>query len=289
MVIEDKEILVWWKLVKIARLKDEYYKYVEDPAQFTKELIAAGTSSDLFTFVQRITDRNPKYNFCLEWEPVAVLYVTTYENWWKNQINPKTRNMVRKAQKMGVEVRLVDFTEDFVKSIKEIYDESPLRQGRIFKHYRKDLETLKRGHITFLEQSQFIGAFIKDELIGFVKLVTCDGVAHIMQIMSKLKQRDKSPTNALIAKCVEVCAQQAVPILNYGVWSQRGLGDFKKHHAFERLDVPRYFIPLNRVGSLALKLGLHKDQKEKVPQWLMSRLIDMRTKWLEFKLGKIQL
>ena len=28
------------------------------------------------------------------------------------------------------------------------------------------------------------------------------------------------------------------------------MGDFKKHHAFERLAIPRYYVPLNFFGSM---------------------------------------
>jgi hypothetical protein len=289
MLIENKEIVIRGNVIKIARLKDEYFRHVETPDTFIRALRGANVEADLFTFVQKATEREPKYGYRMEWDPIAVLVISSYGYWWKKQISAKTRNMVRKAQKSGIETRLTDFSDQLVKSIKAIYDETPIRQGRRFRHYGKDLETLKKDHASFGERSQFVGAFYRDELIGFVKLVHCEDATHIMQIMSQKRHWDKAPTNALMAKIVEVCAHQGVRILNYGVWSERGLGDFKRHNAFEQVDIPRYFVPLGLKGAVALKLGLHKDPKEKIPDWLMSRLIDLRTKWLERRLGNASL
>ena len=62
--------------------------------------------------------------------------------------NDKTRNMVRKAGKKDVSIRVVGFDDKLVEGIAEIYNESPLRQGNRFRHYGKDFETLKAAHAT---------------------------------------------------------------------------------------------------------------------------------------------
>jgi len=193
--------------------------------------------------------------------------------------------MIRKSQKKGLDVRVIEFTDEFVKGIEEIYNESPMRQGKPFIHYKKDFQTLKRDHITYLERSEFIGAFYQGELIGFVKLVHGNGVSNLMQIISKIGHRDKAPTNALIARAVEICAQRGVPYLHYGVWSRRGLGDFKIHHGFERFDVPRYFVPLNVKGKLILALRLHRKISEHLPGNCADFLAGLRTKWNLLKHG----
>ena len=36
-----------------------------------------------------------------------MLHITTYDNWWTN-INKKTRNLIRKAQKEGLEIEIFD-------------------------------------------------------------------------------------------------------------------------------------------------------------------------------------
>lgn len=182
-------------------------------------------------------------------------------------------------------MRLVDFTEELVRGIKGIYDESPLRQGKPFKHYGKDLEMLWKEHVTFVERSQFVGAYYEDQLIGFIKLVHGDGLSHLMQIISKKNFQDKAPTNALIAKAVELCTERQVRYLHYGLWSKRGLGDFKRHHAFERLDLRRYFVPINWRGTFYLKMKLHHDLSGLAPEWLADSIVDLRTKFYLRKYG----
>jgi len=267
-------------------IKAEYYEWVDNPNSFITKVKAVKIKADLLTFLQRVTDKDYRYDFRLQWDSIAILPITTFENWWMRQINDKTRNMIRKAQKKGVEVRVIEFTEDLVKGIREIYNESPLRQGKPFKHYGKDLETLKKDHISYLERSDFIGAFYKNELIGFVKLVHGKGISNVMQIISKIAHKDKAPTNALIAKAVEICAQRGVPYLHYGVWSKRGLGDFKKHHAFERFDLPRYFIPLTLKGRLILALNLHRRLSERLPERWVNFLVDLRSRWNSLRMTK---
>jgi hypothetical protein len=100
-----------------------------------------------------------------------------------------------------------------------------------------------------------------------------------MNIISMISHRDKAPTNALIARAVEICAQRGVPYLHYGLWSKRGLGDFKKHHAFEQIDVVRYFVPLNIRGQIALGLKLHRSLAEMLPEKLVNVLAEWRAKW----------
>lgn len=286
MLVENKKIIVSGKVLRTASLEAEYYEFVDDPYSFVATIKAEGLGADLFTFLQKWDDRKPRYDFPIQWDSIAVLNLTTYENWWKQQINDKTRNMVRKAQKSGVEVRVVAFNDDLIRGIKEIYDESRLRQGKPFKHYGKDIETLRRAHISFVERSQFIGAFFQNELIGFIKIVHGIGMSHLMQIISKVSHRSKAPTNALIAKAVEICAQRGVPYLHYGVWSRRSLGDFKVHHAFEPLDIPRYYVPLSMKGKLMLELKLHQKISDYLPGTWIDYLAGIRAKYYTYRYGR---
>jgi hypothetical protein len=279
VLVDNKDVTVRGKFPRIARLQAEYYQWLERPAEFVSCLKSAAVGADLFTFVQQMDLPEPRYDYYFEWESIAVLPVSSYEHWWKRQINDKTRNMIRRAQKSGVEIRLVDFDDRLIEGIKEIYDESPLRQGKPFSHYRKSLAELKQGHGTFLETSQFLGAFYREELIGFIKLTHGEGVSHVMQILAKIEHRDKAPVNALIAKSVEICAQRGVPRLHYATWTRRGLGDFKKHHAFERFDLPRYYVPLNVRGKLLLKLRLHREISELLPEKYLDFLLELRGRW----------
>ena len=279
MDIDGKKIGIGGKFPRIARLRAEYYEYVSEPRTFIDALRAASGGAHLFTFLQETPERNPKHEFHHEWESISVVSISTFDHWWKKQVNDKTRNMVRKAQKAGVELRKVEFSDEFVNGIVKIYNESPMRQGKPFAHFGKDFETIKKEHSEYLDRGELIGAYYKEELIGFVKLVHGRGVSNLMNIISLISHRDKAPTNALIARAVEICAERGVPFLHYGLWSKRGLGDFKKHHAFEKLDVVRYFVPLNLQGSIALGLKLHRSLAEVLPENLVNVFAGWRARW----------
>jgi len=218
-----------------------------------------------------------------EWRDVAAIPVTNYKHWLEKQISPKARNKVRKTQKFGVVIDQTELSDELVRGIMEIFNQSLVRRGKRFWHYGKDFETLKQAHATFLERSVFVAARFQGELIGFIKLILHGESASIMQIMSLVSQRDKSPSNALLAKAVELCAERGIRWLQYGIWSRRSLGEFKKHHAFERIELPRYFAPLNLRGQIALGFGLHRDVRELIPGNCLDWLANLRGRWYSFK------
>ena len=51
---------------------------------------------------QRLPDTEPMHGYPMEWDNVAALPVTSFENWWTKQLNDKTRNMVGKSGKKEV-------------------------------------------------------------------------------------------------------------------------------------------------------------------------------------------
>src|ERR1700741_3382753 len=140
---------------------------LHDSEKFVARLRCDQHRPDLFTFMQAVGDPDVHHPFYHEMESLAVLPITTFKDWWKNKIRTHTRNHIKKAEKKGVEVRVVPFADNLVRGVKSVYDECPLRQGRPFWHYRKDYDTVKAGLATFLERSDFIGAFWEGELIGF--------------------------------------------------------------------------------------------------------------------------
>jgi hypothetical protein len=283
MVIDGKQIAMQGVLPRMARLSAEYYEYIDEADDFVAKLRRARSPAHIFTFLQRTAGGSSRLPFHAQNEQISVLNISSYDHWFKKQVNDKTRNMVRRATKKGVEIRVVDFSDDLIVGIKGIYDESRLRQGKPFAHYGKDLETLKLDHASYLDRSDFIGAYLGDELIGFIKLVHGSGVSNVMQIVSMVAHRDKAPTNALLAKAIEICAQKGVPRLHYGLWSRGGLGEFKQHHGFEPFDVHRYFVPLGLIGSVALKLGLHRKLSERLPRSWLDYLVSLRARWNTFK------
>jgi len=283
LVIDNLELVTAGRIFRTASLRNEWYDFVPEPDAFVGKLRQAGCGADVFTFLQRVPQREPKFPYARDVESVSVLPITTYDEWWKKQIPDKTRNMIRKAGKKGLEIRVTEFDDKFLAGLKEIYDESPIRQGMRFWHYQKDLEELRRIHETFLERSQFIAAYLKDELVGFIKLTYNEGSASFMQIISKMSHRDKAPNNAMIAKAVEICVEKQVPYILYGIWSRRGLGEFKINHGFERFDMPRYFVPLTARGDLMIKLKLYRKATDYLPEPWVNTLATWRGRYLAYR------
>jgi hypothetical protein len=161
-----------------------------------------------------------------------------------------------------------------------IYDESPIRQGRPFWHYQKGFNAVKLDNETFLERSEFLGAFLGDELIGFLKVVFVDRIARLMQILAKDAHRDKRPMNALVAKAVQLCEARGCSHLVYGNYQYSqgpdGLTAFKSRNGFEEILVPRYYLPITAWGCLALRLNLHHGPKALIPDFIQRSFKQLR-------------
>jgi hypothetical protein len=285
LCIDGLSLTVSGRALRTARLANEGYEFVAEPERFVRALSAQSQRVDLLSFCQPLSDPVPRHPWRLEWDELAVLPISSYEHWWKVQVNDKTRNMVRKPGKKGVLLRHFELDAAAVSAIKTIYDENPMRQGRPFKHFNKSLQVIERDHATFADRSEFIGAYIEDRMIGFIKLVHQSGWSNLMQIISLISERDKAPNNGLIAKAVEICAARGVPRLQYGIWSRRGIGDFKLHHGFEPLRVPRYQVPVTAIGRVALAAGLHKPMVSRVPEPWIDTLAQWRAQWNGWRLG----
>jgi hypothetical protein len=220
----------------------------------------------------------------MEQDNAAILTITDFDHWWKEQIHPKVRTKVRKAEKNGVVVKHAQFDTPFISGMAKIFNETPVRQGKPFRHYGKDFETIKQEFSRYLYRENLLGAYYDNELIGFMFLAITTKYAIITQIISKMEHRDKAPTNALIAKAVKICAEQGIPQLIYGqyVYGKRGsetLTDFKRHNGFQKIDMPRYYVPFTLKGKMVLRLKLHHGLIELLPQRIIAYLFDLRKRF----------
>lgn len=289
-----KQIRVQGKALRVGRLDAEKYQFLDDPEAMLEGLRKSRRRVDLFTFMQRLPENTPKYRYPMEMDNLAAIPVSTFDQWWNHQIGFKARNKAKQAEKKGVAVREVPFDDVLVKGIRKIYNECPIRQGKPFGHYGKNLETVHKEEATYLDSSIFLGAFLEGEMIGFVKMVhdeTCTQ-AGLMNIVSMVKHRDRAPTNALVAHAVRVCAERKISYLvysnfAYGKKEKDSLSDFKERNGFQKMDLPRYYVPLTPVGRLALRLGLHKKLTDHVPEPVLAKLREYRNAWYSRKLQSV--
>jgi Acetyltransferase (GNAT) domain len=283
MEVDGKRILIEGKIPRIAKLdpyfQQEWFEDVENPEVLIDALRKSKHHPDILTFWQRLPDTEPKYSYPMELDSIAALPIKSYSSWWENQIDRKTRNKIRKAQKNNVIVKPATFDDNFVRGITSIFNETPIRQGRSYLHYGKDFETIKRQFSRFLFREEIFGAYVGEELVGFIFLADAGGYIYLGQIISKIAHRDLAPNNLLLAKAVERCAEKGMPYLVYALWLEDSLGDFKRSNGFQKFDLPRYYVPLTSKGKLALKLGVHRGWKEFLPKQLTKALKKLRRGW----------
>jgi hypothetical protein len=294
MYVCNREIKISGRILRIARLDADKYQFLSDPDPLIQGLRESRRRIDLFTFMQGLPETKPQFSYPMEWDNLAVLPISTFENWWNKQIGFKARNKAKQAEKKDVIVREVPFDEKLVRGIWEVYNEVPLRQGRRFPHYGKDMDAVYKDEATYLDSSTFIGAFYGEELIGFIKLVSDEKnvQAGLMNIVSKICHRDKAPTNALIAQAVRSCADRGISNLvysnfAYGNKQRDSVSDFKERNGFLRINIPRYYVPLTAFGWAALRSGFHRRLVDHFPEPLTNRLRELRNKWYSRKFQQV--
>ena len=291
----NQQIRVAGRWVRIASLDADKYIFLDDPSIVIEHLKRSKRKVDLFTFLQRVSEPEPKYTYPMEWDNMAVVSIATFDDWWNKQIGFKARNKAKQAEKKGVVIREMEFDHSLARGIWAIYGETPVRQGRRFPHYGKDYDAVYREEATYLSNSIFIGAYVGDLLIGFIKLVhdQTGTQAGLMNIVSMIAHRDKAPTNALLAQAVRSCAQRGIRHLvysnfAYGKKQKSGLSDFKERNAFVRVDVPRYYVPLTLRGALAFRLGLHHRFVDHLPESIAAKLRAYREAWYNRRLNSAE-
>jgi hypothetical protein len=269
-------------LVRVATIHDEEWiedEPITDPETFVSRM-RDRPPADIFSFARPLPAREPCYPFQFDWDNAAVVTTSGFADWWES-LPQETRKNVRRSQRRGVEVSSVVFCDQFVSGISNIYNETPIRQGRRFWHYGKTFEQVKAANATYLERSEFIGAFFEGKLIGFMKFVVVNNVARVMQILCLEAHADKRPTNALLAKAVEICCQRSISHLVYGKYvygnkERSPVTEFKRRNGFERLDFPRYYVPLTRRGSFAIRYRLYRGIAELAPEAIVTLFLTTR-------------
>lgn len=286
MEVAGKTVVVTGRFIKIARVHEEAYTEGDsalDPKDVLRGLASIGQAADVFTFSQKVGDEEPRHAYFYEWNNAAAASSADYDQWW-NALPQESRKNVRRAVKRGVSVEVASLDEGFVRGIKALYDESPVRQGRRFWHYGKDLETIRSENSSYLDKSEFIGAYHGGQLIGFMKFVYVGKLALIMQILANSSDQDKRPMNAMIAKAMEVCNRNGISHLVYGKFTygnkkNDAMAEFKRRNGFVEVRFPQYFVPLTTRGRMALALRLHRGAIGLLPAGVIRLILGFRS-WL---------
>jgi hypothetical protein len=278
-----RTVVVTGKKIRIAQVKDEGVvegEPVEAPELFVTQLRKSGLKADFFTFAQRPPDTTPRYNYHWGWDNWAEIPTACFKRWWEN-LPQVSRKNVRRSARRGVVVKVIRFDENLVKGVHQIYNSIQVRDGRLFWHHGEDVDRVRQDLATYLDRSDFIGAYLGEELIGFLKMVYVDDTATIFHIISMDEHYDKRPQNALIAKAAEVCEQKGISHLIYGKFiygnkRRSSLVEFKRRNGFEQVSFPRYYIPLTPLGALFVRLRLYRGFSGLVPEPILYAILDCR-------------
>lgn len=186
------------------------------------------------------------FKYFQELGPVAALLKTPglREDYF-DVVNAKTRNMVRKAVKLGYHTGQL-YYNDNLKEMYEINTSSIERQGRpMTSSYFEELAPI--GEVTKSCESHkqiYYGVFRKDfKLVAYCWLAICSDIAIINRILGHADYLKDGIMNLLIAGLVHHAQNHGISYINYRTMtsSTEGLEKFKKHVGFKsvRIEVIR--------------------------------------------------
>jgi hypothetical protein len=272
------------RFLKTVFVRDEWILPDKNPEDVVSEIQEREINADIYTFVQSIFDREPRYSYFMEWDNVAAIRLSTFDEWFNKKINKSVRNRIKKAKKQGIEVRIEPLNEKLILGMMKIFSETRVRRGRSYPYYGENYESVRRGWAKDLERSDFLVAYYESEIVGFIKLVFGDMCARTTGTISKLSHRNKSPMNALFSAAVERCTSKNYSYLIYGKYtygkkSEDSLVQFKRHNGFEKIEIPRYFVPMSWKGRIALGTRMHHGLTGVMPRRVIDSLIQLRAGW----------
>ncbi len=282
--VNGQDIVTKGRWIKIARMHDEDWveNEVADPETCIRTF-GKHAGADIFCFSQKVPDATPRHPYPMEMRSIAVANVADYKEWLR-KLPHSTRTNIKRAEKRGVVVKVRSFDADVIEGIREVQNETPIRQGRPFPHYGKTYEQVRRDHGAFLDHCDFLCAYYEDEFIGFLKLVYRGGVASILQMVVKIAHYDKRTANALLAKAAEICAGKGIPYLtydrfNYGNKGDNPLREFKERNGFIEMPLPTYYIPLTVWGRFCVATKLYRGWMGILPHCAITTAVKLRAKW----------
>lgn len=157
-----------------------------------------------------------------------------------NQLDGKTRNMVRKAAYNGVKIRKID-KNNYLPHIYEINISSPVRQEREmtagYRQFPKYTEYTKCCDKHFWE---FFGAFKDDRMIAYISVLSHKELVLISQILGHSNYQWTGVMNGILYYVIETIKSYAyAKVIQYDFWNSGtdGLRHFKKSMGFVPIEL----------------------------------------------------
>jgi len=122
-----RELVIERGLCRVAHLDADDYKFLDDPEATIAELRGTKARIDLFTFLQKLPDTTPKHAYPIEWDNMAVLPISTYENWRRNQ--DTTRPILKPFQEESWAIGLRQGDDALLKQVNQFLKDYQARGG----------------------------------------------------------------------------------------------------------------------------------------------------------------
>jgi hypothetical protein len=224
---------------------------------------------------------------------------------WTKKFSKHARNAARRAEKLGVQVDLIENINEWIDDLVLCNISSLRRQKRTMLRKKYDrnlfLSYLKEHRESLGDHFRIFGAFYHRRLIAFVTTLEFRKLLLITSIMSRSDYLSKRPNDALLTHVIKYACDARLDWVYYSFdrvsrdQSKRSLlpslMKFKFEHGFDEFPVPIYRLPLSSVGKF-LGWGLSLRDYAFVgsaglPQFLVARLQKLYEKWSNLETGKM--
>ena len=285
--VNEDTLIATGKRLRIAKIRGEEMreKAIEAPELYIEALKKNKgiLKADIFTFAQKVPSTQQLFQYRMERESIAAIFLVTFKDWWES-LPQESRKNTRRSQKRGVTLSIRRLDADVVEGIRAVNDDSPTRQGAKNAYYGLSSEETVKRYGEFEGRCDFICAYSGEEMIGFLHLVYRENVAAILNLTVKPSQLDKRPANALVTKAVEICDARGISHITYGNYNygnkrDSSLREFKIRNGFDEILVPRYYVPLTTWGHVCMSMNFHRGLIGILPPSVIAVGLRARTLW----------
>src|SRR5438067_10667800 len=85
----------------------------------------------------------------------------------------------------------------------------------------------------------------------------------------------------MLANAVEICCKSSISHLVFGKYvygnkARSSATEYKRRNGFERMNFTRYYVPLTRMGSFAIRYELYRAITQLVPEAVLTLFLTTR-------------
>jgi hypothetical protein len=151
------DIVLLGRFPRRAAIRDEEWLELNTrphPIELAGALKQITAPADILTISGELDDPLIP-NLKCETDNVAIADTSDFER-WSMGLPEEARKNTRRATRRGIEIRAVHLDCELAEGIKKIYDETPVRQGRPFWHYGKDVATVLKENSSYGDRACFL-------------------------------------------------------------------------------------------------------------------------------------